>query len=716
MHNKDSTTATAKGVYSLRQRYLFVSAIIVVLIFLFAWLAQSSVSRSSTKHRAAVEQRQQATLYIRQLRSEMLHIEKGLDAYMWQPSPSNQEVVHTRIDSALYAFDQLRLHEWITQNELERDLVDFSIRLKAMHATLDRVMTLRVSRAQEVNAPKELGSYLKHSVEGQFNQLWEYITHLDNRIDQVAKEDGIALNNVAATVAMVLWLVCLFGLAVITVAYLYFQGTVLQPIAMVAQALKQESLGSEAAYLPKVHNIETRHLVDAFREMRQQVQDRQQTLEHLALHDSLTALPNRYHMMNELQRLCEGAHARFAVLVLGLDRFKDINDTLGQFTGDEILKRYGQRLQLLKRERDILAHFASDEFALLLPDADQEEALYVARRIQSEMEHPFEIEDISLSLSCSIGVALYPADGEEKEILTRRANIAMAVAKQHKTGIVTYDKRFDNSSVERLSLASRLRQAIQNDELHLCYQPQFSVQDRELSGVEVLCRWTDSTRGAINPDEFIPVAEHTGQIHAITEWVVSHALRQAKEWQRKGLNCGMLSINTSAFNLHAPNFYNMLETQLHRWDYPADKLMLEITETAMMADPEHAIKTLNKLHQLGLRLSIDDYGTGFSSLSYLKQLPVSELKIDKSFVIEMTHNENDAIIVRSTIDLAHNLGLKVVAEGVDTKEKLDLLQILGCDYMQGYHIGRPIRAHQIEYLLPPLQRKGGKVSHLKERR
>jgi EAL domain-containing protein (putative c-di-GMP-specific phosphodiesterase class I) len=330
------------------------------------------------------------------------------------------------------------------------------------------------------------------------------------------------------------------------------------------------------------------------------------------------------------------------------------------------------------------------------------------------MEHPIDIDGLSLSVSCSIGIALYPDNGEEKEELTRRANIAMAISKQHKTGITLYEKRYDTSSVERISLAGKLRQTVQANGLHLCYQPQFHVHNRELSGVEVLCRWDDEERGPISPEEFIPVAEHTGQIHAITEWVVSTALQQAKEWRKKGLDCGILAINISVFNLHAPNFFTMLETQLKKWNFPAAKLMLEITETAMMADPEHAIKTLGKLRQLGLKLSIDDYGTGFSSLSYVKQLPVDELKIDKSFVMDMTSNENDAIIVRSTIDLAHNLGLKVVAEGVDTQEKQDLLEILDCDFMQGFHLGKPIRAHQIEYLLPPLKEKTNKVRHLRD--
>ncbi|MEN8170002.1 MAG: bifunctional diguanylate cyclase/phosphodiesterase [Pseudomonadota bacterium] len=842
MSDKLIKTKKNTGVYSLRQRYLFASTIIIILIFAFAWLAQSYVSNSSEQHQNNIEDRLQANRYVRQLRNEVLHIEKRLEAFMWTPSAQRRNEVHHTIDRSLHYFELLRQHQWIIKNEIEHELGDFSQDLKALHITLDRVMDMRqekpsenpglnavdlnTSRASQhftaagnelrlsshtlapqldttlqlwkqmqqqlkayhSNTVNKLSSkenlalqqqiessytqidklleqvaihpliatnhthqqllgdmieslklwllgyegikikqnsngwrdnipFLKHTVEPHFDHLWEYLAKLETNIEKFSQTDAMALGNVANTVAKVLWLVCFFGLAVITVAYLYFQGTVLKSISTVAHRLKSDAAGEQFEALPQVHNLETLHLIDAYKDMRHQVQDRQQALEHIAMHDSLTTLPNRYHLMSKLQALCDTSQQEqsvFAVIMLGLDRFKEINDTLGQYTGDIILKKYGQRLQLLLHESDSVARFAGDEFALLIPGANIEEALHIARKIHNEMELPIDIEGISLSVSCSIGFALYPYNGQNNEELTRRANIAMAIAKKHKIGITQYDERYDTSSVERISLAGKLRQAVQADELHLCYQPQFFVHNCELSGIEVLCRWDEPERGPITPEEFIPVAEQTGQIHALTEWVISTALQQAQEWRAKGLDCGFLAINISAFNLHAPNFYSLLETQLEKWNYPASKLMLEITETAMMADPEHAIKILGKLRQLGLKLSIDDYGTGFSSLSYIKQLPVNELKIDKSFIMDMTENENDAIIVRSTIELAHNLGLKVVAEGVDTKEKQDLLEILNCDYMQGFHIGKPISAQQIEYLIPPLKEKSSKVSHLRD--
>jgi diguanylate cyclase (GGDEF)-like protein len=842
MNNKVLTLQTPAIVYSLRQRYLLASTIIVVLIFAFAWLAQSYVSNNSRQYRQNIEVRHQASQYIGQLRDEILHIEKGMDTFMWDPSALHREAVHHDIDRALHYFDLLRRHNWISLNKMEGELADFVLDLKALHSILDRVMDMRqqggstpalsdqtsvgthrtsqhfIASAEELrrispmiepqltatldlwqqmqqlfeaqlrNPPDtqqsgqrtasqqevmahyleietllkgltstshitsssqrrqllgemmtalelwHLGyeehklnldgnklhgdiAYLKHIVEPQFAHLWEYVKKLETSIDNFSQQEAIALGEVAGKVALAVWLICFFGLAVITFAYLYFQAKVLKPIATVATILKQDASGEHTTALPQVNNLETMHLVKAYKEMHQQVQDRQQALEHIAMHDSLTALPNRYHLMEHLRRLCETSkrkHAVFAVLMLGLDRFKEINDTLGQNTGDAILKEYGKRLQFLLHDSDTTARFSGDEFALLLPNANRDKAFHVARKICAEMEQPIDIDGLSLSISCSIGIALYPENGEEKDELTRCANIAMSIAKQHKIGIALYEKRLDTSSVERISMAGRLRQAINTNEFHLCYQPQFAVHNGELSGMEVLCRWDSPEHGTISPEEFIPVAEYTGQIHAITEWVVTTTLQQAAEWRAKGLDCGILSINVSVFNLHAPNFYTMLETQLQRWDFPATKLMLEITETAMMADPQHAIKTLGRLHQLGLKISIDDYGTGFSSLTYLKQLPVDELKIDKSFIMDMTTNENDAIIVRSTIDLAHNLGLKVVAEGVDTLEKRELLEILGCDYIQGFHLGKPLTAPFTETLLPALKDRSSKVHHLRD--
>ncbi|MDH5786163.1 MAG: EAL domain-containing protein [Chromatiales bacterium] len=839
MNDKTFIFQQNSKLYSLRQRYLFVSTIVVSLIFAFAIFAQHYVNQSSQQHNHNIEMRQQAAYQIRQLRDEILSIEKGLEAFMWGPDMVLRQEVHHNIDSALFYFGQLRKHQWFIDRKLNNELGDFELDIKSLHITLDRVMDLRqgnkeialqndeqhhhLNQAMQrfgshanalqqllqsstqlestialwqqlrqeinsyINSPVEeerpsqeeaitelhrelhsaLGSfsdipqlekssegqqllremreamgqwhqsfdtlrynndsgdrhalthYLKRTVSPHLDHIWEYIHELEVSIEKYATRDTATLERVATTIVKFVWGLSSFGLLVIGVAFVYFQRTVLQPIATIATALKVDASSDDgkSVALPQVYNLETRHLIDAYEEMRQQVQDRQSALEHIALHDSLTGLPNRYQMMKNLQSLCEGAAkdgAIFSVVMLGLDRFKEINDTLGQKTGDDILMKFGRRLRTILRESDMVSRFASDEFAVLLLNTDRDEALYVAHKIRKEMESPFDVDGISLSISCSMGIALYPSHSNERNELTRLATIAMASAKQHKVGIMVYDERYDTASVERISLAGLLREALRQDKLKLHYQAQFATHNGKLSGLEALCRWEDSERGPINPELFISVAEQTGQVHRLTQWVLDGALQQAMKWHNRGLDFGILAVNISAFNLHAHNFLTMLESLLAKWEFPAQRLMLEVTETAMMIDPDQAILTMREIHALGVKLSIDDYGTGFSSLAYVKQLPLHELKIDKSFVMDMDKSENDAIIVRSTIDLAHNLGLKVVAEGVDSKEKAELLEILNCDYLQGHYMGIPVSAHQIEQVLPPITATNSKVTHLRD--
>jgi len=292
----------------------------------------------------------------------------------------------------------------------------------------------------------------------------------------------------------------------------------------------------------------------------------------------------------------------------------------------------------------------------------------------------------------------------------------MYAAKRHKSGYALYDRKYDTNSVHKLSLATDLREALQGDAgLYLAFQPQQLLRNGSHSGMEVLLRWDHPRHGQIRPDEFIPIAEQTGLIHPLTSWLVEKTFAQMATWRKQQLDSGIVSLNISVFNLQSSEFIEMLKSQLLHWNISAEKVMLEITETAMMHDPTRANATLRQLNALGVKLTIDDFGTGFSSLAYLKQLPVHELKIDKSFVIEMDTDENDAVIVRSTIDLAHNLGLRVVAEGVQSQDIKDLLEILDCDVIQGYHVSKPITAGEITKWLPPLK-KEGKVRHISDYR
>lgn len=560
--------------------------------------------------------------------------------------------------------------------------------------------------------------YLKHAIEPYFQFLWNYLELLDKNIERYSATEANHQQMVMESITDGVWAISLISLLILGMGFMYFERGILNPISRVARALHDEAKGDDPQLLPQVNSIETQQLIDAFDEMRRQVQDRQQTLEHQALHDSLTALPNRYKLQQELELQCRIAQQKgtpMAVLMLGLDRFKDINDTLGHRIGDRILQLFGERLKFLIREGDLVARLGSDEFAILQSGIGQEEAIYTARKLLAEVLQPFQVEQINLYVGCSIGIAIYPSHATSPTELIRYADIAMHVAKQMKTGYSLYERKFDTNNILHLSLATDLRHAVQQDTLQLNFQPQQFLHNNEYAGMEVLLRWNHPVHGYVSPEEFIPIAEQTGAIHSITHWVLENSFKQIRRWVKAGREPGLVSINISVFNLQDRDFVETLAEMMEKWDINPKKIMLEVTETAMMADPINAKHTLERLNQLGLKIAIDDFGTGFSSLAYIKQLPVAELKIDKSFVCDMVYDENDAVIVRSTIDLAHNLGLKVVAEGVESDEISKQLREWNCDVIQGHHYGKPQRADEIEAMMPSLA-TGGKVTHLKDYR
>ena len=420
--------------------------------------------------------------------------------------------------------------------------------------------------------------------------------------------------------------------------------------------------------------------------------------EHQALHDSLTDLPNRTLFHDRVhQALTSGRrdHVPAAVMIMDLDRFKEVNDTLGHASGDELLKQVGLRLSESLRDSDTVARLGGDEFGVLLPKVvDAEAAVSVARKLRTTLEEPFTIHGLALQMEASIGIALYPDHGDDVQSLLQRADVAMYVAKEHPAGCEVYTRERDGYSPDRLTLLTELRRAIDGGELVLHYQPKADLRTGEIQGVEALVRWQHPERGMIPPDEFIPPAQKTGVIGPLTMFVLDEALRQCRTWSLQGLElCVAVNLSTrNLLDLHLPEAVGEL---LARWEVPARLLELEITESTIMLDPVRATTTLERLSEIGLKLSIDDFGTGYSSLAYLKRLPVDELKIDKSFILGMDESENDEVIVRSTIDLGRNLGLRVVAEGVESPQAWSRLAQLGCDIAQGYFLSRPVPAEQL---------------------
>ncbi|MBV9254671.1 MAG: EAL domain-containing protein [Actinobacteria bacterium] len=423
--------------------------------------------------------------------------------------------------------------------------------------------------------------------------------------------------------------------------------------------------------------------------------------QHEALHDALTGLPNRMLFRDHLQEALAqaGEDAPVAVLLLDLDGFKDVNDTIGHHIGDLLLKEVGPRLAATVSESHVVARLGGDEFAVMIPEVfDAKGAVGIANRLVAALTDPFDVQELKLHVDASVGIALYPQDADDADTLLQRADVAMYVAKDERSRVELYSSERDVHSRRRLTLLGELRGAITDGQLTLHYQPLVELETRRIVGVEALVRWDHPTLGHLPPFEFIPLAERSGLIGPLSEFVLEAAIKQNAAWQAEGIVL-RTAVNLSVRNLADLGLPLLVAKLLDRAGIAADCLDLEITESTIMADPARAMTVLEPLSQMGIRLAIDDFGTGYSSLAYLRQLPLSVLKIDKSFVGQMTESENDAIIVRSTIDLAHNLGLEVIAEGVEDEISAERLYALGCPLAQGYHFARPAPPEQITPVL-----------------
>ncbi len=412
-----------------------------------------------------------------------------------------------------------------------------------------------------------------------------------------------------------------------------------------------------------------------------------------ATYDSLTELPNRFLLLDRLEQAISATRhgdKKIGLFILNLNRFKEINETLGHKSGDKLLKMVADRLAEVIHEPDTLARLDSDEFAVLQPNIENIDDLDKTVALTAKnLAKPFNLDGLSLEVRCGVGAAIFPDHATTASNLLRNADLAMHIAKQDQSEYVIYSEELaQQRSTHRLTLMAELRQAIEQGELQLYYQPKLNVASGRIGEAETLVRWHHKKHGFIPPDTFIPLAERSGLIRLLTAWVLNEALRQASAWQADGVDMA-LSVNLSTQDLSGHDLPDKIEQLLTLHNIAPQQLILEITETSLMVNHDHAMETLTRLADMGVRSSIDDFGTGYSSLSYLKMLPASELKIDKSFVMDMLENENDAVIVRAIIDLAHNLGMKVIGEGVETKAMQDELIRLGCDLLQGYNISPP---------------------------
>ena len=503
-----------------------------------------------------------------------------------------------------------------------------------------------------------------------------------------------------------LLLLTLAGLAVSVIASLVTSRSVTRPLGILSRFARGIGDGHYPPPIPiSSQSDELSDLAQTFNQMREGLLDRERRITRLAYEDTLTGLPNRARFHVHLEHAIAEAVAERApgeaagsvvVMVLDLDRFKYVNDSLGHPIGDLLLVEVGERLKAtLQTPGSVVARLGGDEFAVLLPGGTLESAANAARLVLKVLERPMTVEGQLVDLGASIGIVLCPQHGTDVPTLMRRADIAMYVAKRTGAGGLLYDSDHETTQPERLSLMGELRRAVEQGDLALHYQPKIDVATGEVRSVEALVRWDHATRGFVSPDRFIPFAEQTGYIKAITRWVAGEAIAQCAKWHEAGMPLEV-SINVSARDLLGNDLPDVFAELLRQHRLEPRWVWIEITESAVMDDPAGALNTMRRLHDLGLRLSIDDFGTGYSSLAYLKRMPVDEIKIDKSFVMGMATDRDDETIVRSTIDLGHNMGLKVVAEGVEDVASLQRLRALRCDMVQGYLFAKPLSAAQLE--------------------
>lgn len=453
-------------------------------------------------------------------------------------------------------------------------------------------------------------------------------------------------------------------------------------------------------------------IFDQTQELRNRAEELEKQANYMETHDVQTGLPNRalfYDRVEQAIRSANSTNRKLSILLIEIENYKDVNETLGQNSTDLVLKQVATRLEGMTLDGGSLAKIDSNVFCVLQDDiVDESESILLVQSILKAMELPFIVERLQLAVHINIGVVHFPAHGEEVDTLLQRAGVALYMARKENDRYAVYEYSFDEHNPRRLTLMSELRHALEREQLELYYQPKIDISTGNLYGAEALVRWHHPKHGFISPDEFIPMAERTRMIKPLTHWVLKNAFQQCALWHKSDRNL-QVSVNLSAKDLHDPELPDIVAAVAALTSIKPEWIILEITESSIMTDPERVMIIITRLHEMGYRFSIDDYGTGYSSLSYLKKLPLMELKIDRSFVTDLNSNESDSVIVNATINLAHNLGLQVTAEGVETEAVLNKLKEFNCDIIQGYYISRPLSVADFESWMETSQWQASKI-------
>ncbi|MBT5231133.1 MAG: EAL domain-containing protein [Methylococcales bacterium] len=478
-------------------------------------------------------------------------------------------------------------------------------------------------------------------------------------------------------------------LAVIIGSSLLAKG-ITHPISRLAAAAKDMQDNGTSAPILIQQRDEIGQLAHAFNHMIKSIADREEQIIQQAYHDPLTGLSNRLYFNQQINTAIKSGGPRlvFTVMIISLERFDEINNTLGHNIGDKVIQRMSLQIQeTCMDDIHAIARLSSNQFIIFHIDTHND-SLIIAKQIFEALEHGITYKDIVVDSDVHIGLSQYPSQAKDAKSLIQNADIAVHLAQQNGINIAYYDASHDERNTARLSMMHELRHAIETDELELFYQPKVNIEQGEITHVEALIRWHHPKHGFMPPDDFIPLAEQTGHIIHLTKWVLNTAIQQGCAFRQAGVDI-KVAINLSTKDLMNRSFIKMTEELLTQHQAQADWFVLEVTESAVMQDDKKATEVLNELNTMGFDLSIDDYGTGYSSMSYLKLLPVQELKIDKSFILDLPNNQDDKAIVQTTIELGHRMGLTVIAEGVEDQATLDILQEMGCDMAQGYYVCRP---------------------------
>jgi diguanylate cyclase (GGDEF)-like protein len=617
------------------------------------------------KHTDWLESQQQAHLYV-------------LDGALYQVSLSPLTVGSTTIGWLAFGFE-------INQKLAEHFLDITQLQVDFILQNDDKWQLIASSNSQAT------ASFAQSIVNGKTPEQYIAIGHLITEFDE--QKFGLAMYGLRADIVEVLqeqwWqlliLTLLTLLLSLTSAYL-IAASITKPIKRLVTQAKRIASGDYNQTIKLKDKSELGQLADEFNAMQQAVLTREQEITHRANHDPITELPNRNILVKTLNQLLNDKTS-FQLFHLNLSRLKDVNETLGHDVGDWLIQRTADRLKKLS-QFELLCHLGGDEFILLFKKQDKHSIDSLVDAINKSLEEHCDYGGINLQLQVRIGISSFPEHSNVEKTLLQMADTALQSARKNNSAFQCYDKSLDVNSVERLNLINDLKHAISDDQLELHYQPKLDLKTNIVTHAEALVRWQHPTLGMIPPDNFIYIAEQTGQINKLTRWVVSTAFKQSSVWRSNGIDINV-AVNISAENLKEHDFYEFICQTISSNNVPSDKVTLEVTESAVVDNPEAAILLLQKFKNAGIKISIDDYGTGYSSLAQLKQLPVHELKIDKSFVQQLHEDEDDRIIVRSTIELAHNMGLSVVAEGIEDDFSLQWLTEHGCELGQGYFISRP---------------------------